>query len=112
MASRLKPFKSQENCGFCVLGSRKYITRALGFRPTHEGHEGNEDHEDFEVFVPFRTFRVLRDYQNSFTSTSVPASTTSTSAAISIYPSACDMLVMSPEALNAGMAHPFATRTE
>ena len=37
--------------------------------------------------------------QNRVTSTTAPCSTASVSAAISKYPSACDMLVMSPDAL-------------
>lgn len=49
-------------------------------------------------------------HQNSFTSTICPASTMSVWAAISMYPSACAMLVMSPEALNAGVADPSTIR--
>ena len=45
-------------------------------------------------------------HQNSFTSTSSPASTISVCAGISMNPSASDMLVMSPDALNAGTAMP------
>jgi hypothetical protein len=45
-------------------------------------------------------------HQNNFTSTTSPASTMSVCAGISKYPSASDMLVMSPEALNAGTAMP------
>jgi hypothetical protein len=50
-------------------------------------------------------------FQNNFTSTTSPASTMSVWAGISTYPSASDMLVMSPEALNAGMAVPSTRRT-
>src|SRR5688572_6745235 len=49
--------------------------------------------------------------QNNFTSTTVPFSTTLSLAAISMYPSACDMLVMSPDALKAGTAVPSTILT-
>ena len=49
--------------------------------------------------------------QNSVTSTAVPFSTKFSAAAISMYPSACDMLVMSPDDLKAGTASPFTTLT-
>src|SRR4051794_17810311 len=50
-------------------------------------------------------------HQNNFTSTISPDSTMSTWAGISKNPSARDMLVMSPDALNAGVATPSAIRT-
>ena len=53
----------------------------------------------------------LASHQNNFTSTTSPFSTTSVCGAISMYPSANAMLVMSPEALNAGSATPSTTRT-
>src|SRR5215208_1446762 len=46
-----------------------------------------------------RDFTLRFDAQNSVTSTNSPCSTMSIAAAISKYPSACDMLVMSPDAL-------------
>ena len=49
--------------------------------------------------------------QNSLTVTIVPASTTSVCAGISMYPSAFAMLVMSPDALNAGSARPSTSFT-
>ena len=52
-----------------------------------------------------------RVHQNSFTSTISPASTMSTCAGMSMYPSARAMLVMSPDALNAGTAAPSTMRT-
>ena len=49
--------------------------------------------------------------QNSVTSTTVPASTASTSAGISKYPSECARLVISPDPLNTGTAVVPSTRT-
>jgi hypothetical protein len=50
-------------------------------------------------------------HENSLTSTSSPFSATSVCAGISMYPSASAMLVMSPEALKAGIAAPSTIRT-
>ena len=49
--------------------------------------------------------------QKNLISTISPASTMSVWAGISMYPSACDMLVISPDALNAGTAAPSTSRT-
>ena len=56
-----------------------------------------------------RTSRPL--LQNSFTTTISPFSTMSVWGGISMNPSARDMLVMSPDALNADTASPSTTRT-
>lgn len=61
--------------------------------------------------LPTRLTWLARPRQKSVTFTAVPSSTVLWSAGISMYPSARDMLVMSPDPLKAGMATPRSSLT-